>query len=251
VAATLAQIIAVEEGVRASTDKWQKLVFAELAKEQVLYGKDYTHEAFEGGITQPPEKQKVRLNTAEMLAEVQEKLGRLFDVSATRDMANTGATADVVVGGDVLLEAMPTTFLLFLEKRLAELAAAIRAMPTQNPAVDWEPTTEPGIWRTAPVTRQTTTQEVEFKIVSPAEGMRPAQYEAVPRHVVTGQWTRVELTSALTARESAAILARLTVLLEAVKMARIEANRIDAPDVKAGQAIFGYVFGDGAQKRAK
>ncbi len=245
-AATLAQIVAVEEGVRSSTDKWAKTVFTELAKEPVLYGKDYTHEVFPdtGAVTQPPEKQRVRLNTAELLAEAQGRLARLFDVTATRDWANTDAVADVIVDGNVLLGDVPTTYLLFCEKRLGELAAWVRALPTQNPAMDWLPTTKEGIWKTAPAIRQTTTQEVEFKIVSPAEGMRPAQYEGIPRHVVTGQWTRVELTSALTPDQSKAILARLTALTEAVKMARIHANKIDAPDVKVGKAILGYVFGD-------
>lgn len=246
-AANLAQIIAVEEGVRSSTDKWWRTVSTELAKEPVLYGKDYVHEAFAdtGTVTLPPEKQKVRLNTTELLTEAEGRLARLFDVSATRDWANTGARADVIVNGSTLLPQVPTTFLLFLEKRLAEIAASIRAMPTQSPAVDWLPSTDDGIWKTEPVTRQTTTQETEFKVIIPAEGMRPGQYEGVSRHVVTGQWTRVELTSALPGEESKAILARLTTLLEAVKMARIEANKTDAPDMRVGKTILGYVFGNG------
>jgi hypothetical protein len=242
VAATLAQIIAVEEARRSATDRWWKLVAQDLAKDQLLVGHDYVHEAFEGGRQEPPDKQKVRLNTEALLAEAQEKLGQFFDASATRDWANTGARADVVLDGETILPDVPTTFLLFLERRLTELLADIRKMPTQNPAQDWHPSTTPGIWRTEPVKRATTRKDVEFRTVSPAEGMRPAQYEAVPYDVPSGEWTRVELTSAMTARQSAAIQANLTRLAEAVKMARIHANRVEAPDVHVGRAIFDRIF---------
>lgn len=241
-AATLAQMIAVHEGVQSSASRWWKLVAQDLAKEQLLTGHDYTHEAFEGGLQEPPQRQRVRLNTELLLAEAREKLERLFDVSATRDWANLGARADVVIDGETVLSDVPTTFLLFLEKQLAELLADIRKLPVQDPAQDWRPSTDPGVWRTEPVKRPTTRKVTDFKVVSPAEGMRPADVREISRNVQSGEWTRVELTSAITSRQSAALQANLTQLAEAVKMARIHANRVDAPDVRAGRAIFDRIF---------
>jgi hypothetical protein len=245
VAATLAQIIGVEQAVRSSTEQWWKLVAASLRREELLTGLEKTYEPAPGRLSQPDKSQRVQLNVEGLLAEARQRLGRYFDVTATKDWANaggTGARADVSVNGTVILHDAPATFLLFLDKRLAELLADIRKIPVQSAAEDWLPSTKPGEWRTAQDKSQSTTKDVEFRVVSPAEGMRPAQYEPVPHDVVTGEWTTVKFTSAPTAARSQELQWRISVLREAVQLAIHDANRAMAPDQRVSGAIFDYIF---------
>jgi len=245
VAATLAQMIGVSQGVRSSTEQWWKLVAAALKREELLVGREKTYEVTEGAVRKPDEVQRVQVNVENLLAEARGKLGRYFDVTATKDWANAGDTsarADVTVAGRVLLHDVPATFLLFLDKQLTELLADIRKIPVQSAAEDWLPSTETGIFRTAQQKTPTTTKTFRFEVVSPAEGMRPAQYEKIPHDVVTGHSTTVKFTSAPTPARSQELQDRIIALREAVQLAIHDANRAMAPDQHVSGAIFGYIF---------
>ncbi|MEQ9497293.1 MAG: hypothetical protein RIT81_10550 [Deltaproteobacteria bacterium] len=64
----------------------------------------------------PPENVRVQMNAASLLDEISENMVEYFDVVAQKDWANCEAKANVEVDGKVLLENVPATYLLFLEK---------------------------------------------------------------------------------------------------------------------------------------
>jgi hypothetical protein len=244
-ATTLAQIIGVEQGVRSATEQWWKLVAGNLGNGNLLIGIDQTYEPEEGHLPQPPKQQRVQLNVEELLAEARVKLGRYFDVTASKDWGNigeNGARADVRLNGNVILADVPATFLLFLEKRLTELAASISKIPTQSLAEDWVRSTQPGIWRTEQEKRPSTTKATSWEqIVAPTQ-YHPADVREVSRDVKAGEWVTVKYTSAPTAAWKQAILDRIAALREAVQSAIYDANKIEAHDVSVSGPIFGWIF---------
>ncbi len=79
----------------------------------------------------------MQVKADEVIRRTSEILTRLFDVTATKDWANCTAAADVVVDGRTLLRQAPVTYLLFLEKQLADLHAFVKKLPVLDAAESW------------------------------------------------------------------------------------------------------------------
>jgi hypothetical protein len=251
-ATSLAQIVGVEQGVRSSVEQWWKLVREALRTQPLLVGIEKHYEPLEGNMPEPSDVQRVQINVEKMLEEARGKLGRYFDVTATKDWGNMGsggARADVVLHGDVLLENAPATFLLYLEKRLAELHADLRKIPAQSPAEKWTPTTEPGLFRTEEIRSAKTKKTDHFEVVGLTKD-HPGTVVKTSEDVIAGYTTTVKMTSAPTRERLDGILDRVASLREAVQLAIHEANRIDVTDVKVASRIFGYIFDDSVQVRS-
>jgi hypothetical protein len=62
--------------------------------------------------------------------------------------------------------------------------------------------------------------------------------------VVIGRWRTLKFSAAIPAQEKNQLLVRLEKLRDAVKLAREEANSVDAVSVKYGNAIFDFVLGN-------
>src|SRR5205085_6584154 len=92
----------------------------------------------EGGEPQPEERKLVQVKVNELINRVQRDLNDMFDVVATQDWSNCQARADVVVDGRKLLEGVPVTHLLFLEKQLVDIRTFVETLPTLDAAEEWE-----------------------------------------------------------------------------------------------------------------
>ncbi|MCK2217681.1 hypothetical protein MF672_028380 [Actinomadura sp. ATCC 31491] len=133
--AKLNQILAVEKGVKASSQRAVTDAYHTIQKPPLLSGLSRTYQPIDDeGEQLPPESTRVQVKAEEVLAEVGKALTKLFDVTATKDWTNTVAKADVVVDGQPLIEGAPVTYLLFLEKQLVDLHTLISKLPTLDPA---------------------------------------------------------------------------------------------------------------------
>src|SRR5437868_6044500 len=136
--AKLNQIIAVEKGIKSRS--FQELTEAHhaLQKPALLAGIARTYRPKdEEGEQFPPESTRVQIKAQEIIRQTAEVLTKLFDVTATKDWANTRARADVVVDGVTLLGQVPATYLLFLEKQLVDLQTFVKKLPTLDAAETW------------------------------------------------------------------------------------------------------------------
>lgn len=244
-ATTLGQIVGVEAAVRPDTENFAKAAFGALATEAAQQGLEKTHEALEGRMPQPAEIKRVQLNTTEILREIQAKLTRMFDVTATRDWANAGtgsARADVTVDGNIILHDAPATYLLWLDKQLNALQSGLAKLPVQSPGEDWETSSVPGIWRTPQVVTPSTTKDKDWKVVVQPTDHFPAEVRETSTDVQTGSWTTVKYTSSVPMRDKMAMIDRVRKLREAVQMAVHVANRAEVRDQHVGETLLGYVF---------
>ena len=242
--AKLNQIIAVEKGVKSKAAQDIAAAHQRLQKPALMSGISRTYQPKdEEGEVLPPESTRVQVKAEDVLREMAATLTRLFDVTATKDWANCTARADVVVDGRTILNEVPVTYLLFLEKQLAELHTFVKKLPVLDAAESWtlDPSTD--CWKTEPVRTLRTKKIPRNHVKAEATEKHPAQVEVYYEDVTIGYWTTVKFSGALPARRVNELLERLEKLQYAVKFAREEANSTEVTDRRVGDAVFGYLFG--------
>jgi hypothetical protein len=241
--AKLNQIIAIEKGVKSQslrdlTDSHQLL-----QKTAMLNGISRTYRPKdEEGEQLPPESTRVQVKAEEVIAQTVEVLTKLFDVTATKDWANTKARADVVVNGKVLLAQVPATYLLFLEKQLVDLHTFVKKLPILDAAETWTFDPSSDCWATEPVQTIKTKKIPRNHVKAEATEHHPAQVEVYYEDVAVGYWRTVKFSGALPAKRVNELLERVEILQQAVKFAREEANALEVEDQKLGETIFKYLF---------
>ncbi len=243
-ATKLNQIIAIEKGVKNKafqeiTDAYQKL-----QKAALLSGISRTYRPKdEEGERLPGEATKVQLKTEQVIDDVKEGLARLFDVTATKDTANCEAKADVVVDGQTLAKDLPATYLIFLEKQLADLHTFISKLPTLDVADTWNFDSSQDYWASEAVETTRTKKIPRNHVKAEATEKHPAQVDVFYEDVVVGYWRTVKYSGALPSKAVNEMQSRIEKLQEAVKFAREQANSLEVKDVKVGESLLNYVLG--------
>lgn len=245
--AKLNQIIAVANGTKSRTQSGVTELYHKLQAKTLLEGISRTYRPKdEDGESLPPESKRVQFRVSEALAEASAIWTTLFDAVATQDVANCSATASVKIAGTTLIESVPVTHLLFLEKQLNDIASFIEKIPTLDPAYDWALSDEADCYATSPIETVRTKKIPRNHVKAEATKEHPAQVDVYPEDVVVGYWTKVDFSGAMPARERNKIMDRVRVMQDAVKSAREEANSIDVVQQHNGKIVFDYLFGNTA-----
>ncbi|MFC3493267.1 DUF7873 family protein [Glycomyces rhizosphaerae] len=241
----LNQIIAIEKSVKAKAARALGDAGRELAKAPLLSGISRTYQPKdEEGEQLPPESTKVQRRVEEQLREVSAAMTRLFDVTATKDRTNALATADIAVDGEVLVADVPVTYLLFLEKQLAELQSFVKALPVLDAGESWTFNDASDAFATDPVKTVRTKKIPRNHVKAEATEEHPAQVEVYYEDIPVGYWTTVKFSGAAPAKRVVQLSDRLEKLQLAVKFAREEANGTEVVDEKIGDKVFGYLLGE-------
>jgi hypothetical protein len=239
----LNQIIALQAGKKSQAKETLTEAYHQIKKPDLLAGLVRTYSPRdEGGEPQPEERKMLQAKVNDLIARVKRDLVEMFDVVATQDWANTQARADVVVDGRRLLEGVPVTHLLFLEKQLVDLKTFVEALPVLDAAEEWEYKQEIDCHVSRPSRSNRTKKVPRNHIKYEATKEHPAQVEMYMEDVWVGTWTTTKFSGAVPAAVKNAMLERARKLADAVKSAREEANGLEATRVKVGNAVLGYVF---------
>lgn len=169
---------------------------------------------------------------------------RLYDVLLQKDATNCIAKADLEVEGITLAKNVPGIFLLGMETRLKKLRDVLHAIPTLEPAIDWQedPNKGKGVYRAPVATTMRTEKVLEHKILVQATDKHPAQVEkwTADKNVARIDTTRFSAMWS-TARKSE-VLGRLDKLMAAIKQARMRANLAEVPKINIGEGITKYLL---------
>lgn len=252
-ATKLHQILAIERS--AATDADRQIGLATRGIEQTgdqspLTGISRTYEPrTEDGDQLPSQYQHVQLRVkSDVLPVIARAMTRFLDVKFTREEGGAQARADVKLrDGTLLLADVPVTYLLGLEEQLSKVAAMIKKLPVLDPSEEWHWDAQRGCYATEPRKTVRAIRVPQVQIMSPAQVIDGKAFDAQVRPYETekpvGDWTTIKLSGALPFDEVQGMHDRAVEVLESVKMAREEANRIDVQDRRAGEALFGYIFG--------
>lgn len=239
----LNQIIAVETGIKSRTDRELTNIHKQNQKPALFTGIYRTYEPLaEDGDKFPSETTQVQVNVEDQLKDAASVLTDLFDVTFTKDKANAVAQADVVVDKVKILEAVPVTYLLFLEKKLVDLHKFVDTLPTLDPAQRWTKNQNTGVFETDEVKTVKTKKIPRNHVLAAATDKHPAQVELFHEDVVVGEWTKVDTSGAISIARKRELLGRVESLQNAVKFAREEANNSEVTDAKIASKVFGYLF---------
>lgn len=242
----LNQIIAIENGEKARSNKATVPLFHALKAEGMFAGLTRTYEPVdEEGEKLPDEAARVKATVGEIVDLFVKNTTRLLDVGATKDMTNTTAFASVVVDDTVIIENAPVTFLLPFEKFLSqEVRGMVESLPVLDAAQDWTASTSEreGIYETPVVRRHRTKKVNKVLELSPATDKHPAQVQLVAEDVLAGYWNEKKFSGAIPASRKAELIERVENLIAAVKVAREQANDVEVTDLKVGPAVYGYLF---------
>ena len=241
----LNQIIAIEKSVKSQSLRELTDAHKTLQKDSLLSGIARTYRPRDDeGDTLPPESTRVQARSEDIIEQVVTVLTKLFDVTATKDWANGDARADIVVDGKTLLEKVPVTYLLFLEKQLTDLHTFINKLPTLDPAEVWIFDEATNAYATQPVQTTRTKKIPRNHVKAEATKEHPAQVEVYYEDVIIGTWQTIKYSGALPASRVSTLLERVRKLQEAVKFAREEANNVEVDEQEIGETVLGYIFGE-------
>jgi hypothetical protein len=239
----LNQVIAIEKGAKSRAVQELSQSASTLQKTALLSGIARTYQPRdEEGEQFPPESTRVQIKVEEVIHKTRDTLVKLFDVVATKDWANCKAKADVVVDGKILLEQIPATYLLFLEKQLAEIHAFVKKLPALDASERWVFDPSADCWATEPMQTTKTKKIPRNHVKAEATDKHPAQVEVYYEDVIIGNWRTIKFSGALPAQRINDLLERIEKLQEAVKFAREEANSLEVTEQKIATKVFDYLF---------
>jgi hypothetical protein len=239
----LNQIIAVVQGKKSKAEKLLTEAHHRW-NDKALAGISRTYEPLaEDGESLPSEFNKLQTNVREVIAQLWPEIEDYMDVVATQEMGNTTAKADVMVDEIVVLPNAPIGVLLFLEKRLEDLATFIGNIPVLSPDRDWSFDNERNCFVTPPTKTVRTKKTPKTHVKYEATKEHPAQCEMYHEDVVVGHWTVVNFSGALDAKTKAEWANRCRHLLEGVKKAREEANSAEVIPQTLGKPVLEFIFG--------
>lgn len=238
----LNQIIAIEKTTKAKAQHDVDEIYKAAQKPSNFDGftKTYRRKNDEDDEV-PPQRQNVQLVAEQALNEIADRWTLLFNVTADKDVANRFATAEVALDG-LSLEALPVTYLLFLEKQLTDLHTIVSKFPTLDPAHRWKKDANSDEYVTEPELTTRTKKTQRALVLHPPTIEHPAQTQLITEDVAAGTWEHVRRSGALPAPRKRQILDRIEALQRAVKIAREEANEQSVDQHEIGAKLFSWIL---------
>ena len=236
-------MIAIEKGVKARVYGFLSSTYKAFQKPALFNGLSRQYQKKdEDGEDYPPENVRVQMNAESLLAEIAEQMTELFDITAQKDWANCEARAHVEIDGQVVIEDVPATYLLFLEKQLNDLKDELNKIPELDAAHDWTLEAATNVYKSAAALTSKTKKVPKVIVKYEATEHHPAQTEIVNVDEVVGTWQTTQHSGALPEPRKRVLQKRLQTLIKAVKFAREAANEAPAPKKNVGASVFAYLF---------
>lgn len=174
-------------------------------------------------------------------------LRRLLDLMYQIDVSNTEAKADLIIGGVTFAEAVPSGFLMVLERKLTELRAVYDMVPTHPPGIDWQADAGyrlPGVAKSVPpVVTFLTQKKIDFVVPHGAQATEhhPAQIKEVTKDERVGRVEETKFTGTISAADKSEMLRRLDMVIAGTKRARQRANGADASTKKIARKLLAFI----------
>lgn len=198
----------------------------------------------EEGEERLPETQVVQFKVTDLFEDIVTQGANLLDLNFTNDFGNAEARADIVVDGQVLMENVPVTALMSLEKNLNEIRQAFAAAPVNSTDQSWTYDNDNEVYVTDETASLSTTKVQKPIVLFPATPEHPAQTQLVSEDVTVGTWYTRLRSGAISASGKRSVLERCDALIVAVKQAREEANSTEVPSINEGEKLLNWIVGD-------
>lgn len=170
---------------------------------------------------------------------------RHLDLMYQIDLSNTETKADLVIAGNVFAQGVPSTFLLTLENKLAELRATYEMIPTHAPGINWQAdldkSTKGDVFKSGENITFLTQKKVDFAVPVQATEHHPAQVKEVTRDERVGRTIETKYTGTISPAEKSELLGRLDAAIAGTKRARQRANTAPASEKKMARKLLRFI----------
>ena len=244
-------LVAVLQRVKGNKNKAQTMCMRTLGRPELFNGFSRVYSPRdEEGMQYPSELSKVQSAVSKVLEEGLIKPStNWIDVVYACDRGNQKANADIVVklpSGEKVTVAkdVPASTLVFLEKRLEEMAVILKEVPTLDSSIDWRWDEHVEMYVSNPVSTVKQVKRPTPQVLYEATDKHPAQVELVNIDVPEGIWNKTSLSGAWSPSQKRNALERVSLLLDAVVEARTQANDVDV-DLKVdslGKSVFDFIL---------
>jgi len=193
--------------------------------------------------------QELTTTVGEKLRYIKNDIAKWWDAFLQKEATNQEARADLEIGGEVIAKDLPAAFFLGMEKELKALRKVYESIPTLQPGIRWKlddtlsaQDGSKGVYvNDIPNKKLKTKQSVEHKVLVPATKEHPAQIEKWTEQVPVGEFTEEVFSGMITPAQKSRLLKRISMLIAAVKKARMRANSTPIKKLAVGKALFEYI----------
>lgn len=192
--------------------------------------------------SEPPEVTLPPMTADKLIRRMETLLTEAWDLMATRDRSNMNATGAIVIGDRTLVEGVPLSTLLSLEKHLQNVRTIIESMTVRDPSKVWTFDADQGIHRAPTVRKPKTRKTIKGVTLYEATDQHPAQVQAVNQDEIVGHYVLTDFSGAFSAQEKETYLDRINTMIDAVRAARTEANTTEVVDLRIASELLGYLF---------
>lgn len=241
------QLIAIVSGRKPLVQKTITDLYQKLGAEASFNGLHRVYQPVnEEGEQLPPESKRTINSVQEMIDGFKDSLAPMIDLVASQDETNRDALAQLRAEqgvGVLVIENLPVTTLLYLEKQLTDVRTFISKLPVLPPTRSWTWDASNERYVAEPEMTTRTKKTLRNHVKAPATEHHPAQVDVYTEDVVEGHWTKVDFSTAIPASRKKEMTERVNALIESVKSAREKANEIEVSQRQIGQDLLDYVFG--------
>jgi hypothetical protein len=188
------------------------------------------------------EAKEIVTTVIERLKYETEFIARSLDAQLQLSSANQAAIASIELPGGEVIDGLPATFLLDLEKWLTKKREDLKQAPTYDGTKAWEKDSEAqfaGVRKTkAPETKNKTEKQELPVTLFEGNDKHPPQVELKQRDIVVGKYETTYVTGRLSPAEKNVMLGGLDKLLLTVKRARALANEQIVDPREIGEKIW-------------
>lgn len=239
----LNEIVAVANGAKSAAESALKNAYHSVQKEELFNGIRRNYQTLdESGEVLPSESKIVQMTAGQVIRELSNVWTQMVDVVATQETGNAVAKAPVIVDGKTILEDVPVTVLIFLEKKLTDLHTLVGKIPVLCTGETWSKDVSTDLWQSTEAITHRTKKLQKPIVLYDATPEHPAQTQLVTEDVLVGHWHTTKLSGATPAVARTNALNKINKLKNAVICAREQANSAEVENVQMGNAIFAYLF---------
>jgi hypothetical protein len=239
----LSQVIAVEKQVKSKVNSEGAELHKANQKPDLFSGMSRSYEKKdEEGEDLPGEQKLVQQRASENLDLWSQLWIELLDVVGTKDWGNCGARTDLVVNGEKIVENVPVTYLIWLEKQLDDFRTFVDKLPVLDPSKAWRYEASSGLYVTDAIRTARHKKVARVLLKVEATEHHPAQAEVIYDDVLVGYWSNISTSGALPESRRRQLLERTDAMKKAVKQAREEANSEKVEEVTVGAKIANWIL---------
>ena len=241
--ALLNQIIAIQNGKKSKLQAGLSEIYKLVQKPELFNGLIRRYEPNDDdGERLPDERKHVQYTVQQLLEQAQKLIEDTVDITATQDYANTQARANIEVNGKVLVENVPVTHLLYLEKQLVDLRTLVSKLPTLDEGENWQFDSGLGYYITDEKWTNKTKKVMQNHIVAEATDKHPAQVQVYTEDVNVGKWRTKNMSAAIPRAVKNSMVERVEKLQDAIKLAREQANTMEVEQKNVAKPLLDFVL---------